>query len=584
MFGCLKLLILSCAFLATSFAQAQVNASSFEARVKLIQYEVQFEAKHSVDLSVKKKFSWIGSLIQNAEAYANGEACLVLGFKSTFEDNLCKLSAAEGATDYQSQCTSGTLPCNPTVFGQADATHVFCAPTSAGSQLSRSCAYQSFQFLDKQSGHAIPNFDQISFKNFDAGKLDLNTGKTALIAASKVLFSAPNASLDRAFDFTAKLCQDISGGKKTGNQPEDLKTCKMYLGFLSQAKTDATPQVASLAVTPSVNRSPAVVNVDSEPSISPVVRALASDECINCSEPTRTQVLAEHSDLQIHTLVNGLQNADGAAQLNACLQALESQPEIPSGKKGVYWKQINGQKTFAMQCGRGSDTSTSLKFAFMTDQGYQQVAFPRVTYTTSVVVNGVTSVEHPQVPDQLVSFKANGTSFYANIKFSDSFDLVSEPDLATRAESTIGMSAAKARSRAAFYKAKLTDHQLSSDFKMTPADPGNANDAWVKSCVQDRAVDFLTNLLSHEYNSIAPTDSRIRADWNLATNSPEFRTRYAPSLSDWSETLRTKVMLKVPACASVIDSALFYKAFDRSFLGDPAVTQNYNSLHHRIAH
>jgi hypothetical protein len=343
-------------------AYAASSMSALNARVKLVEYAVQFEKTHPLDTrSLSIQWNEILSLISSAEAYANGEACLVLGFKSTFQNNLCKLSSAEGAAAYTDQCSDGTLPCNPTIFGKADS-KIFCAPANSGNELSKSCAFETFQYLDQKSNHAIPGFADMSAKTFDIAKLKISEKSPALLSAAQTLFSGKDASLDKAFQFASQLCQDISTGKKTGNQPEDLKTCQKYLSFLEKAKNDAgtspvvqnkaaqVPAVALPKVLPATpilplrapvgTANPAVGALFSKPALATnastrLNRRPSDGTCAECNvAASAQQVLPPQTTAQISSIVNGIQPAgtfDGAEafkriqHLRATLQPTNSE-------------------------------------------------------------------------------------------------------------------------------------------------------------------------------------------------------------------------------------------------------------------
>jgi hypothetical protein len=244
----LKLLPISILIFASIYPASASRVSMLDARKSLIAYAIQFEARGKTSVAKADYKDWLKSFsfTPEAKAYANGETCLVLGFKSTFQNGLCRLSTAEGAEQYKSSCSDGGLPCNPVVFGKGEGGSVFCASSSAGSQLSKSCAFQTFQYLNTKSEGGIAGLASMSERTFDLSKLSFRAGNEKLKQVAEAIFSG-ESSLDSAHAFIDQLCQDIATGKKTGNQPQDLKTCLGYRNFLDAAKTPITKANAPVA-------------------------------------------------------------------------------------------------------------------------------------------------------------------------------------------------------------------------------------------------------------------------------------------------------------------------------------------------
>jgi hypothetical protein len=228
-----------------AFAETQTPVA-WHARVELMKYVISEEAKHPVqtkwsDSKLESFFKNL-ELVSSAYAYRDGDVCIVLGFKSMFENGMCSLTKAHAVENYKQDCSAGELPCNPVVFGQAEGKGVFCVSPAEDKQLSKSCAFEAFSSVNKTT--PIPGFDKVTRGSFNLDTMKAMESDPATASAFTSLFKSKNSSIAASIDFTKSICASISNSKKSVNQKSDVATCNSYLSFLEH--TPATAAEATL--------------------------------------------------------------------------------------------------------------------------------------------------------------------------------------------------------------------------------------------------------------------------------------------------------------------------------------------------
>jgi hypothetical protein len=345
-----KILLLILALSEAMTSSYAYALSPLEARKNLIQYATAFESRPAVE----------------------GQTCLVLGFKSTFQNGLCRLAQAPASAAYRSYCEEGSVPCNPAIYGRSESTPVLCVKKT-GSSLSSACSQQSNQMLSQKSPESV--------------------------------FSG-SSSMDVAKDFIDALCNDLKTGVQTSLSPIELKSCLSYRNQLRTARSN----VVEAAVFDSFTKS--ISSKASEP------QACAAVPAPNLSSQTTNQ---------IGSMVRALSSTVGPKEWMACIKTLQKFPEIPSEKARRYWNQIDGKNTFGMQCERPKNDGY-FQYAFLSENGFTGIEYPRVKVQTQYRWGS----ETPVYPSKVASFVKNGKTYLMSVETSDMFNLVSETSATKR--------------------------------------------------------------------------------------------------------------------------------------------------------
>lgn len=375
-------------------------AKTASERVDLMKYVIKQEGKLRLDTKWEEA-SWFQKfkLIDEAYAYKEGEACLILGFKSTFKNGMCRLSAAEGLKEYKKQCSGGELPCNPQVFGKPSADKAFCVSQSAGRELSKACAKETFDHLATTSkSEVLKDLEKKSLKEFDLDKIDLSKIDEPLNQAMQSIFKAEDSNLDAAIKFTKDLCEELKLSKKSGHQPMDVKTCESHLALLEKGNV-------TFNKTDKPKKEKEKKDEDAEETVTEDKAEDKKDETpqkkvVQTDTPTEEECVEPVLDKQVDENIKDVQKVTEAEEPKAwlaCIDKIEAHKKVAPQLKSIadfakerdryfgYWHNLDGQKQFGIQCNPAGDDDTHETFTFLSPAGFTQVKAPANEHTGVVL-------------------------------------------------------------------------------------------------------------------------------------------------------------------------------------------------------
>ncbi len=562
-------------FTAWSVAHASSEAQTALKKISLMNYVTEEESKYGHDYKLSR-FNF--SFIPEAYAYSEGSACLILGFKSTFKNGMCRLSKAEGAKELAGSCKSGQLPCNPVVFGSQGG-KPFCVSNYGGAELSRFCSHESFKSLSKSS----------EFKNFSKDSQEklkeIARTKPRDFSFSQVKDLASDEKFNAAFlggfkggveeskKFTDELCQSISSAPKKNKAHElDIANCSAQLDVLKSAKVE-TPK----AIEVKKEKTKARVAVESKkeekekilPPTKHSVVAEALNKLFNPSlnneeqcVPPEAQVIDEKKIEPIQKVPEMLE----VKQWNDCAKELYNHKDVMESSRGSYYHDIDGKKTFAKQCWNLDHYGEKeIIYTFLSDDGFKAVKFP--VYEYSPKGNG----EKATLPSNIFRFKVNGKNYlistYSN--YGEYFDSLPEEKLTefmTEKDLLFYSSVANVKKRQIdAYESFLAKDGKKTRALVDPVEAGISMDD-AKACIKTRLLDYVSFAWYNTKPNALPRANELNTDLARPDkNAPDLQEKYKKTVSDIKKEMRESFFPEDSSCKGLFKDEEMDAMFDKNY-------------------
>ena len=525
---------------------SRVSANEAQKRVELMKYAISIESalRHETEWNEVSWFEKI-KLIEEAQAYKEGETCLVLGFKSQFKNGMCRLSKADGIKEYKEQCPQFTLPCNPQIFGKASSDKPFCIPQNSGRDLSKSCAKQTFTHLAEKT--KSPELKKITGMgaSFDLGKIDLSKMSPEVSKEFGAIFSHSDSTLESAIAFTEGLCSDLKVTTKTGHQPSDLKTCESHLALLKKGsspvvKKEEDKKEEKKEEKPEEKKEVVVA----EKKVTTPPKQTTSDGEVCEIEP----VLDKSVQQNIKDVKKVTEQSDTAALLT-CVNKMEAHPIVAKQIEGIeghnqernrfygYRHKMDGEQKFGRLCENSSTESNAL-FAFVGPSGLTSVNVPAANFK-----NGVSRIS------------SNGKEYYiVRDAFGDYFELIAKDKLTSAPPDT-------QEDIRVYHKKGGAPVD-----KVAPVTEAKREEA--KVCIRERLDEYMDWITYPR--DVLPNAKDYNADvgiYNSSHSNPTERAKlvakYTRSLEDIKKDYFSKTMEDVPDCKGIMSEEVFSKQFDK---------------------
>lgn len=542
--------------------------SGLQERALLMKFMIQAESKQKLELEWTTSWWKKIKLIEEAHAYKEGETCLVLGFKSQFKKGMCRLSLAEGAKSYKAQCSAGTLPCNPQIFGKPSSEKPFCVSASSGKELSKYCSYKSFSHLaEKSKGvklspdakKAITSIQQMNAKSFDLDKIDVKSLDQSMGKQVEELFSAADSNIESAVSFLKGLCGDLKTATQTGDTSLDLKNCEAQLEMLetlSEPKETQGDQGSSRSLANDQTNVPAP---SKEEVVTDAIKQTPDSEL--CVQPNDNGDVIEEKIKDITKVVE----TSTAGAWWSCMEQLDAHPDLAEGARGHFWHEIEGQKTFGKHCKYFNEDEKDQKLlAFMTPKGFQVLEYPVFHYK---VPNELGGSDSTSLPRNVLKFRAGSRDYYVSEfdNIGDYFDTVSEDKFDAFIRGIEYNPQSVKAKYVTKYETYLRKAGKPTQIKLTPAENSKVGMDEAKSCIKDQMERYVDILLIPAYNGHIPHFEQMQKDLKGDRNSEILKKRYQRDISQIKEEVRIEAMGKAPACKDIISPEDFSKIFDQTF-------------------
>lgn len=541
------------------FLSFSLFAKSPQQRVELMKYVIKQESKMRTDTKWDE-VSWYQKikLIEDAYAYKEGESCLILGFKSHFTNGMCRLSAAEGVSEYRKQCEGTDLPCNPQVFGKPSSDKPFCIAKASGRELSKSCAKKTFEHLASTSkSEALKDIEKQSIKEFNLDKIDLSQIDEALSQAMQSIFKSEDSDLEAAIKFTKELCEDLKLATQTGHQPLDVKTCQSHLALLEKGKLPAKAKEEEKEEDPKEKEkkteepdAPEKVDVEGEThEVAPLKKMISADPAVKKEEECVEPALDKKLDDNIKD-VKKVTDAEEPKAWLACINKIEAHkivaPKIKDinefskewGRYYGYWHNLDGQKQFGIQCNPKSDDDTHEVFTFLSPTGFTQVKAPANEHT-GLVIRMTSKAKEYYIVQPMIG---------------DYFEVVDKAKIKTATSGT------QEDVRAFLKKGP------GSVAPLLPVAEDQLDQA--KMCVRQR-IDEYADWITYP-TGILPNVKEYNADIGVYNSTigkglpgEELKKKYTRSVEQVKKDMFAEMMTDLPECQGILSEEDFSKQYDK---------------------
>lgn len=545
-----KLIFLFLLSLASS-AFAQSDEQIVLKKITLMKYVAEEEAKYNHDYSLS---SFRLPFIEEAYAYGEGSACLILGFQSTFKNGMCRLSKAEGAKEHTSSCKSGTLPCNPVVFGSNNG-KPFCVSNYGGAELSRFCSHESFKYLAKS-----PEFSKFSSgtqeKLREIAKTpsrDFSFSQVKDLAKdpqlSKSFLSGYKSGLEDSKKFTESLCQSIQAApKKTKAHELDIKNCQAQLDVLNQANVDSVKLVEEkqkkakqIASSKEVVKNKVSINNEDK-------------QCV----PPKSDVIEEEKIKVIQKVPEMME----VTAWNECVKELYNHKNVQPESRGKYYHDLAGEKYFGKQCFTLDNYGEKeMIYSFISDSGFKVMKFPVYTYKESGV--------EATLPRNIFRFKAKGKNYLLSQfdNLGEYFDSLPEEryNAFLKENDIMGNPANMKKRYIDAYENYLSKIGTKTPELVDPSDDGvSLKDA--QSCLKERLVDYVSMVWYKTHPEALPYTNTLNADLARSDKkTPELQARYGKTVDEIKGEMGASLFPEGSSCRNVMTAEDLDKAFERNY-------------------
>lgn len=544
-----------------TFLVALLSATSlfanFTERVELMKYVISEEALHPVQTEWEEvSFFQKIKLIEEAHAYKEGDTCLILGFKSKYINGMCRLSKAEDIKNYKAQCSPGTLPCNPHVFGKPSQDKPFCVTPNSGNELSKYCAHKAMSHLSQKSkSPLLKGVEKVSPKKFDINAINLSKIDPALAKEVDSLFGAKDSSVQAAVTFMKGLCADLKAEKASKMQRLDIDNCHSYLSLLekSQQQDNRPAELDSKRFKVSANTEPATtakvnfskVEMEKKPS---VIKAIGQQVTISTGTPIKEAaikkpelVCAQEDASPLQTV---LQNVADVKKITAhseperfykCLEQLDTHPSIKwqleqeaamdaeMEQDFKNWHNLGGEKKYALFCYRRYQNidKTVPRYVFLSPDRMDQVISDQALNIT-------------------MKFSLNGKAYYADRDHGSQLDI----------NAVDKISSALAHPK---WYAQLHEKTKPNTLPVTKVPPQDMD--YARECLVDRIEDNLKKIYEKEIFKMPGVNDYNKdvAIYNSqGPSSPELQRKYARTVAEITDDFSAKIKRDLPACESLV--------------------------------
>lgn len=547
----MKIIYLILALLSYSSFASSVQEHALK-KITLMKYVTEEEAKYGLDF---KLTSFHFNFIEEAYAYSEGSACLILGFQSTFKNGMCRLSKAEGAKELLSQCSKGSLPCNPEIFGNSSK-GPFCVPQYGGAELSRHCSHASIKnlkespeyknFSDKTKS-ILKEVASTSPKDFSFGQVK-DLSKDANV--SKAFISNFKTGLEESKKFTEGLCQAIKQAPNKSKIHEmDIKNCQAQLDLLNEVNVSETKLIE--------------VKKDQIKEVSPqkteeikkIQTVVGNEEqCL----PPPAEVIEPSKISTIKKVPEMLE----AKAWNDCVTELYNHKSVPVEARGNYYHNIAGEKYFGKQCwDLDKHGQKEVIYSFVSDTGFKVMKFPVYYYQE----NG----SEASLPRNIFKFKANGKSYllsqYDHV--GEYFDSLPEENLTSFAkEQALMDSTTKMKTKYIDgYEARLKKDGKET-VKFSDVEEGGMNLADAQSCLKARLSDYISIILYKTKPEAIPYYNTLNADLKRTDRrAPDLQAKYGKTIEEIKKAAREEVLPEGSACKNILTDKDLDAAFDENY-------------------
>jgi hypothetical protein len=561
------LLLLSSAY-GSSFKEDALK------RMSLMSYASYSEVQSPYDLKWDSLTSSYFSFLPVAHAYQEGDPCLILGFKSTFKNGMCRLSLSVDAKKYKRSCAKGLYACNPQVFGSKN-DKPFCISASLGNELSKYCSHKSLSSIasavesknfSAKTREVLKRVTKTSPQNFSFEMtLDL-TKDDGFNKALTSLFKEP-LTMKKSEEYTSSLCSSIQSSKSSRTFKLDLENCKQQLQILSGASIDKK-EVSNFVIQndKGLEKEPlkkAHVSLETEDLVTNIVTTselnlnLPKKECVEKID--KTQAVKNIEDLAKVT-----ENLDAQVYMK-CINELYYNEDLPTEARGNYFHKVGGQINFAKQCWKlDNHGENEIIYSFVSEDGFKMIKYPVYKYFMTIGSNQVEN-SHPR---NLLKFYDGDSPYYIsqidNIgQYFDSFPtnqlkgFASENDFMQSPASLISKYIKP-------YDKLLEKNNSGKRVRLSSPEEVGLTTESAKSCIKERLKDYVTIMMFRSHSEVFPYTNELNADLQTSPRS-KLRDKYIRTSDEIKSSLENKIFKQSSACRAVISEKDFSDSFGKAF-------------------